>query len=565
MQFFPPERYLDGDDLLFTFDPAIISEFISGLSRDKVNIFLRSKEIPANQLDQTEPWFGTPFSCSSIPCSWTDPTKSSEFSSEFHLPEPNQFIAEDTSLCPPDPTFSSQYPVKIHSDAQGELFYRPDQTFLQPRAYIHYLLRSPMQLQSLTNSCLLDLMVMCLLQNIIEDVYPADLAQLAYSLYSSETGLVIKVSGLSHKLPNLIEALLRRLVTFKQDTNKEMFLAVLEQLRKNYHNHTIKAKKLVRDVRLGVLQDVYHAPHDKHNIIRNVTLEQVQDFAERFFSQVYIQGLVQGNMTIEQVKGVDKKLRTILQCSPLPADAVTDIRCNSLPLGSWTIRVDSVDRGDANTLVTNYYQSGPGNIKEHAVMEAIVLLMEEPVFDTLRTQEQLGYAVNMTLRNTYGVFGLTVTVNTQATKFTAEHVEQRIENFFSEFVSDHLTEEAVAEAVNALIKLKSRADVTLEEEVGRNWQEIMSKEYIFNRNAREVECLKEIGLEEVKSVLLPLLSKRKLSVQVVGSSSPDPAQETITTDTKETNLKFHTGDKLVGEPDSWKKKMETHPYIFVTE
>merc|ERR1719348_2171860 len=521
MQFFPPERYLDGDDLLFTFDPAIISEFISGLSRDKVNIFLRSKEIPANQLDQTEPWFGTPFSCSSIPCSWTDPTKSSEFSFEFHLPEPNQFIAEDTSLCPPDPTFSSQYPVKIHSDAQGELFYRPDQTFLQPRAYIHYLLRSPMQLQSLTNSCLLDLMVMCLLQNIIEDVYPADLAQLAYSLYSSETGLVIKVSGLS--------------------------------------------KKLVRDVRLGVLQDVYHAPHDKHNIIRNVTLEQVQDFAERFFSQVYIQGLVQGNMTIEQVKGVDKKLRTILQCSPLPADAVTDIRCNSLPLGSWTIRVDSVDSGDANTLVTNYYQSGPGNIKEHAVMEAIVLLMEEPVFDTLRTQEQLGYAVNMTLRNTYGVFGLTVTVNTQATKFTAEHVEQRIENFFSEFVSDHLTEEAVAEAVNALIKLKSRADVTLEEEVGRNWQEIMSKEYIFNRNAREVEFLKEIGLEEVKSVLLPLLSKRKLSVQVVGSSSPDPAQETITTDTKETNLKFHTGDKLVGEPDSWKKKMETHPYIFVTE
>jgi len=72
-------------------------------------------------------------------------------------------------------------------------------------------------------------------------------------------------------------------------------------------------------------------------------------------------------------------------------------------------------------------------------------------------------------------------------------------------------------------------------------------------------------LEEVKLVLLPLLSTRKLSVQVVGSSSPDPAQETITTDTKETKLKFHTGDKLVGEPDSWKKKLETHSYIFVTE
>jgi len=565
MQFYPPERYLDGDDLLFNYDPAVIDKFTNGLTRNKVNIFLRSKEIPAEQLDQTEPWFGTPFSCSPIPASWTDQTQSEQFSDQFHLPEPNLFIAENTSLCSPDPSFNSQYPIRIYSDTQGELFYRPDQTFLQPRAYIHYLLRSPMQLQSLTNSCLLDLMVMCLLQNIIEDVYPADLAQLSYSLYSSETGLVIKVSGLSDKLPNLMEVLVRRLVTFKQDISKDMFLAVLEQMRKNLYNHTIKAKRLVRDVRLGLLQDVYHAPHDKHNIVRNITLDQVTDFAEQFFSQLYVQGLVQGNMTRDQVISVDNMLRTKLQCSPLSTDAVTDIRCNGLPEGSWTVRVDSADRGDANTLVTNYYQSGPGTIREHAIMEAIVLLMEEPIFDTLRTQEQLGYAVNMTLRNTYGVLGLSVTVNTQATKFTAQHVEMRIENFFSEFLSEQLGEDCVAEAVTSLIKLKSRADVTLEEEVGRNWQEIMSKEYVFNRNAREVEFLKEVGLEDVKSVLLPLLSTRKLSVQVVGSANPDPAQETITMDTKETILKFHTGEKLVGEPATWKMKLDPHPYVFITK
>jgi len=95
-------------------------------------------------------------------------------------------------------------------------------------------LRSPFQLQSIADSCLLDLMVMCLLQNIIEDVYPADLAQLSYSLYASEVGLVVKVSGLSDKLPNLLEVIIDHLVNFTKDTNKEMFLAVLEQQRKNY-------------------------------------------------------------------------------------------------------------------------------------------------------------------------------------------------------------------------------------------------------------------------------------------------------------------------------------------
>ena len=49
----------------------------------------------------------------------------------------------------------------------------------------------------------------------------------------------------------------------------------MEQQRRNYHNHCIKAKKLVRDVRLSVLQDVYFAAHEKHNIVRNMTLDQV--------------------------------------------------------------------------------------------------------------------------------------------------------------------------------------------------------------------------------------------------------------------------------------------------
>ncbi len=43
--------------------------------------------------------------------------------------------------------------------------------------------------------------------------------------------------------------------------------------------------------------------------------------------------------------------------------------------------------------------------------------MEEPVFDVLRTREQLGYNVYVTLRNTFGVLGFSITVDFQADKF----------------------------------------------------------------------------------------------------------------------------------------------------
>lgn len=43
--------------------------------------------------------------------------------------------------------------------------------------------------------------------------------------------------------------------------------------------------------------------------------------------------------------------------------------------------------------------------------------MEEPLFDVLRTKEQLGYSVFNMMRYTFGVLGYSVTVNCQADKF----------------------------------------------------------------------------------------------------------------------------------------------------
>lgn len=48
--------------------------------------------------------------------------------------------------------------------------------------------------------------------------------------------------------------------------------------------------------------------------------------------------------------------------------------------------------------------------------------MEEPVFDVLRTREQLGYNVYATLRNTFGVLGFSITVDFQADKFRYVYV-----------------------------------------------------------------------------------------------------------------------------------------------
>ena len=116
----------------------------------------------------------------------------------MHLPEPNQFIAEDLSLKmpPKDPNFARAeptYPKKLLSEEQGELFYKMDDVFLQPWAYFNFHLCSPVVLDSLHTAVALDLLVGCIHQLMVEDTYPADLAQLSFYLYTTDRGIVLKV------------------------------------------------------------------------------------------------------------------------------------------------------------------------------------------------------------------------------------------------------------------------------------------------------------------------------------------------------------------------------------
>merc|ERR1712107_110500 len=172
-----------------------------------------------------------------------------------------------------------------------------------------------------------------------------------------------------------------------------------------------------------------------------------------------------------------------------------------------------------------------------------------------------------TLRNTFGVLGFSVTVNTQATKFTSEHVDERIESFIKMFIDTHLNQNKVAVAANSLSKLKVRADVTLEEEVSRHWGEIISKEYNFNRQEKEIRVLSEISVEEVLKYLQPLLfggdSCRKLSVQVLGYKDKSEEKDS---DDRHFTLNIHKEkENCVKNIDEFRSTLKTHPVLYIID
>ncbi|XP_052354860.1 nardilysin-like [Oncorhynchus keta] len=519
MQLFPKEHFLTGDQLMFQYSPEVISAALSLLTPDRSNLLLLSPEHEGH-CPLREKWFGTHYSVEDIQQEWRERWNGDfEHNSDLHLPVENKFIATDFSLkqsdCP-----DTELPVRVTANDRGCLWYKKDNKFNIPKAIIRFHLISPVIQQSAKNLVLFDLLVNILGHNLAEPAYEADVAQLDYKLSVGEHGLVIKVKGFNHKLPLLFHLILDHLADFS--ACQDVFNMFSEQLKKAYFNILIRPEKLGKDVRLLVLEHGRWSMVEKYQALADggLTVEQLMEFSRTFKTQLYAEGLVQGNFTSQESIQFLQYVTDKLQFSKLPAEVSVLFRVVELPLKQHVCKVKALNKGDANSEVTVYYQSGLKTLREHTLMELLVMHMEEPCFDFLRTKETLGYHVYPTCRNTSGVLGFSVTVETQATKFNTELVELKIEEFLSSFGEklSALTESAFNTQVTALVKLKECEDTHLGEEVDRNWAEVVTQQYVFNRLHREIEALKQMTRAELGSWYLEHRGHncRKLSVHVVG-------------------------------------------------
>ncbi|XP_071354291.1 nardilysin-like [Trachinotus anak] len=527
MQLFPKEDFLTGDQLMFEFNPEVISAALSLLTPEKANLMLLSPE-HEGQCPLREKWFGTQYSMEDIQQQWMERwTGHLDLNNDLHLPAENKFIATDFTLKPSDCP-DTELPVRIADSDRGCLWYKKDNKFKIPKAYIRFHLISPVIQQSAKNVVLFDLLVNILGHNLAGPAYEAEVAQLEYKLVAGEHGLVIKVKGFNHKLSLLFHLIIDHLADFS--ASPDVFSMFSEQLKKTYFNILIKPEKLSKDVRLLILEHSRWSMVEKYQALTaSLTSDELMEFSRSFRAELYAEGLVQGNFSSTESVQFLEYVTDKLQFSKLSAEVPVMFRVVELPQKHHICKVKSLNKGDANSEVTVYYQSGPKALWEHTLMELLVMHMEEPCFDFLRTKETLGYHVYPTCRNTSGVLGFSVTVETQATKFNTELVEFKIEEFLASFREklNALTEEAFNTQVTALVKLKECEDTHLGEEVDRNWAEVVTQQYVFNRLNREIEALKQMTRAELVSWFNEHRgqSSRKLSVHVVGFGAEENDEE----------------------------------------
>ncbi|XP_076653212.1 nardilysin [Halictus rubicundus] len=530
MHYYSPQDYITANDLFFEYNPEAIQACMDYLTPDNVNIIISDKKFNDKEFEKIEPWFKTKYTDTEIPKEWVECWRTIDPFPEFHLPLPNVFLIDDLSLIPL-PAEVPKYPTKIYSDRVTEIWYRPDPRFRLPECYMSFYIVAPATMYSPKSAAMTDLCLTILDHLLAEELYPALRANLHYEIYTDNKGVVLEVSGLSQKVPLLLFTIGRYISEYMTLLTEELFNVLKKDLIKIYYNKFLQPEKLVYDTKLSILGLEYWSMNAKHMAIGDVEFDEFENFAKHLTDHVNIRSLVQGNMTQDDVvKNVQSFVET-LKCGPLLPDTMPQNRITQIPVGSHVCKIRNFNKTDVNSVVTNYYQSGVMSIELSVIIKLLIMIMEEPLFHRLRTEEQLGYNVFCHSTNTVGILGYSVTVCAQADKYVTEHVDDRIETFLNAFkeILEAMTETEFESVKEAFIKQKQCADISLEEELNRNWTEIASANYMFDRIERMIVMTEQIKIEQLRewidSHTINGSNLRKLSVHVVGTRKPTDSEK----------------------------------------
>lgn len=130
---------------------------------------------------------------------------------------------------------------------------------------------------------------------------------------------------------------------------------------------------LYSEARLALLHTGHWSVVEKYHSVCSIGLNDMQKFVERLKDTFYLECLVQGNYSEEQALEVGRHFQIKLRPTSRSRSPLVPIRICQVPTGNLYCRIASFHKTDPNSVVVNYYQTGPTNLRQMAIIEVLVV------------------------------------------------------------------------------------------------------------------------------------------------------------------------------------------------
>jgi len=266
--------------------------------------------------------------------------------------------------------------------------------------------------------------------------------------------------------------------------------------------------------------------------LEGMTVEKLQIYAGDFISQLRLEWLFCGNLTSTETQEIVKEVQERFEqrgTKPLVPSLLNRLR--SVQLGSGSDQVFLRDHlSHSCSSVVAFFQGGVKNTRDNVTIELLGQIAEQPAFQILRTEEQLGYIVFAGVRKLHGVLGFIVLVQSN---FHPQYLESRIDSFL-QVLKDKIigmSEEEFAVFRTALAVKKGEKIKTLTARASTAWNEISIEEFSFDRKNIELKELESISHQDViqyfeNLIGPPVKDNGRLGVHILSQTKDGAGQKT---------------------------------------
>lgn len=512
-QIFEPEDLLHGPYLMTGFEPEVIRDYLSYLTRENAITRISGPDI---ETDRTEKWFNVPYTLT------PDINTNHIVEHSFDLPEPNVYLPEDTSVLS---GLQDPKPSLMHDEDGLQVWHATDTTFSVPRAYVtvrlQYVDPLPTPRDVVNNALLVRLL------NIKLNVrsYPAVIAGLSSGFGTHSEGLTITVNGYDDKQKLLLNDMLKLLNHFDIDESQLENQKV--ELAKQYNDFKdVRPYQQAFSTISHTLMSSAWAPSALIAEVDEVTNATLTEWMNDRLARVAATVLIVGNVTAEDSKEIGDTIAASmnLEASERRVPSVhllTELHTRNL----------NIEHNDAVYLLS--FLGENNSIAERGVMRLLARVVSPAYFNELRTEQQLGYATIAQYTELFTHPSMVFVV--QSPVADVPHLQTATSQFIAGYRHelDSMTTEEFDGYKQGLLTSLLEKDKNLGQRSARYRTDLVIQNPSFNTREQLADVIRETSLDDFRAAydrLLDLDSPSRLEVFSPGEKGATLTQGIAITD-----------------------------------
>lgn len=508
MQKYPAHEVVREPYLITEFDTDAINSILDRLIPANLIMMVTGPDLPTDKISD---YYQVPYAANAIDSLEIELWQSAKPFADLELPVKNRFIPSDLSLIEPRDA-KQVYPALISQTPGLRVWHLENIEFGVPRGNVIVYLGTD-QTSTIEQITSAQLYVDLVRDQLNSELYAASLAGLNYSIGVDRRGVSIVLGGFTESQPLLLKAVLE---VFKNpDWSEARFERVKQRLLRMKLN-AIKGYPFRQVVaRLSASMQGGWVAADQVPIIEKLSLLDLQRYGQRLLRGFDAEVIISGNHSLRTAN---------LLADELTVFATMDIShpfmIAQLSESDFSESI-AVDHNDA--VVVQYIQGDSDSIEERAKLSLIAQMMSAPFFNSLRTEQQLGYVVSAFPFHINRVPGLAMLV--QSPVASESQLREEFKRFIQEFAStiEQLSEEEFGRHQSALLTNLEETPKSIGELNGRFAESLRLGYTDFTFRDQLAAEISKLTITEVQNAFQRVVvdSPRQLWVQTQGAELKD--------------------------------------------